>query len=146
MVAFHIDHLEEVFQGVEGGGGGDVVDEEKGIGAEVGGGPQTTIFFLTGGVGEGEEVGLAVDGAGDGVGVLWWYGVSSFAWGLEGWRGTYCGVVSVEEEEDVSDVVWVKARVATHSWVHWLRTSRNVMDDLPVRCGPCQSLAFGTRR
>lgn len=70
MVTFHVDHLQEIFQGVEGRGRGDVVDEEKGVGAEVGGGPEATIFFLAGGVGEGEEVRVAIDGASYRVGVL----------------------------------------------------------------------------
>lgn len=39
VVTFHVDHLQEVLQGIEGGGGGDVIDEEEGVGAEVGGGP-----------------------------------------------------------------------------------------------------------
>lgn len=51
---------------------GDVVDEEERIGAQVGGSPETAIFFLSSCVGEGEEVGFPVYGAGYGVGVLWW--------------------------------------------------------------------------
>ena len=57
---------------VERGFGGDVVDEEEGIGAEVGGGPETAVLLLAGGVGEGEEVRAAINGAGYGVRVLWW--------------------------------------------------------------------------
>ena len=71
MVAFHIYHLHEVVERLEGGRSRDVVDEEEGIGLEVRGSPEAAVFFLTGGVGEGEEVGLAVYGACGGVGILW---------------------------------------------------------------------------
>ena len=71
MITFHIDHLEEVVEGVKGTRLGDVVDEEEGIGAEIRGGPEPAVFFLPGGIGEGEEVRFAVYIAGDGIGVLW---------------------------------------------------------------------------
>ena len=70
-VAFHIYHLHEVVEGLEGGGSRDVVDEEKGVGFEIRGGPEAAVFFLARRVGEGEEVGLAVYGASGGIGVLW---------------------------------------------------------------------------
>lgn len=70
VVALAVDHLHEVVEGVEGGGGGDVVDEEEGVRLEVRGGPEAAIFLLPGRVGQGEEVGPPVDGAGRGVGVL----------------------------------------------------------------------------
>lgn len=65
MLALHVNHTEEVIKSIEGRGGCDVVDEEEGIGAEVGGSPEAAVFFLTGGIGEMEVVGVAVDGAGD---------------------------------------------------------------------------------
>lgn len=71
MSTLHLYHLQEVVKGVEGGGSRDVVYEEEGVGFEIRGGPEATIFFLAGRVGEGEEVGPAVYGAGGGVGVLW---------------------------------------------------------------------------
>ena len=71
MLALHIDHGEEVVEGIERRGGGDIVDKKKGIGAEVGGGPETAVFFLAGGIGEREVVRMAVDDTGDGVGVLY---------------------------------------------------------------------------
>lgn len=70
QLALLIDHSQEVGKIVEGRGVCDVVDEEEGIGAEVGGGPETTVFFLASGVGEGEVVGAAVYLASDGVGVF----------------------------------------------------------------------------
>lgn len=48
----------------------DVVDEEEGVGGEVGGGPQTTVFFLPCGVGEVEAVRRAVYRSRHGVGVF----------------------------------------------------------------------------
>lgn len=33
---FHVNEVVEFLEDVEGGGGGDVVDEEEGVGAEVG--------------------------------------------------------------------------------------------------------------
>ncbi len=71
MLTFHVYHLHKVVQSVEGGGSRDVVDEEEGVGFEIRGSPEAAVFFLAGGVGEGEEVGLAVYGACGGVGVLW---------------------------------------------------------------------------
>ena len=70
MLALHVDHGQEIIECLKRGGRGDVVDEEEGIRAEIGGSPETTIFFLPGGVGEGEVVRLAVNDASDGVGVL----------------------------------------------------------------------------
>lgn len=70
QLALLINHSQKVGKIVEGGGVCDVVDEEEGIGAEVGGGPETTVFFLAGGVGEGEVVGAAIYLARDGVGVF----------------------------------------------------------------------------
>lgn len=49
---------------------GDIVDEEKSIGAQVGGRPEPAVFFLAGRVGEGEKVGFPIDIAGNGVRVL----------------------------------------------------------------------------
>ena len=94
MIAFDVDHLHEVVEGVEGVGSGDVVDEEEGVGFEIGGSPEAAVFFLAGRVGEGEEVGMAVYGAGGGVGVLWEVG-SEMGNGRVGTEGTYCRVVSV---------------------------------------------------
>lgn len=48
---------------VERVGIGDVVDEEEGIRAEIGGGPETAVFFLAGRVGEHEVVRVAIHGA-----------------------------------------------------------------------------------
>lgn len=70
VLALHGDHGEEIVERIERRGGGDVVNEEEGIGAEVGGGPEAAILFLAGGVGEGKVVRMAVNDAGDGVGVL----------------------------------------------------------------------------
>jgi hypothetical protein len=70
LLRFDIDHLHEVFQRVEGRGVRDVVHEEEGVGFEVAGCPEAAVFFLPGGVGEGEEVREAVYGAGYGVGVF----------------------------------------------------------------------------
>ena len=70
MIAFHIYHLQEVVEGVEGGGSRDVVDEEEGVGFEIRGSPEAAVFFLASRVGEGEEVRLAVYDACGGVGVL----------------------------------------------------------------------------
>ncbi len=70
VLALHVDHGEEVVKGVERRCGGYVVNEEEGIRSEVGGGPETTVLFLAGRVGKGEVVRMAVDDAGDGVGVL----------------------------------------------------------------------------
>ena len=55
---------------IERGRGGDVVDEEESVRAQVRVSPEGTVFFLAGRVGEGKEVRCAVDGAGDGVGVF----------------------------------------------------------------------------
>jgi hypothetical protein len=71
VLAFHIDHLHKVIERAEGRLIGDVVDEEEGIGAEVGCGPETAVFFLAGGIGQGKKVMLAIDGSGDGIRVLW---------------------------------------------------------------------------
>jgi len=70
VLGLNVDHLGVVVERVEGGGIGQVVDEEEGIGAEVGAGPEGAVFFLAGGVGEGEVVGAPVDGAGYRVGVF----------------------------------------------------------------------------
>lgn len=71
VLAFHVDHGKEVIKRIEGGGGRDVVHEEEGVGPEVGSSPETAVFFLAGSVGEGEVVRVAIDGAGDGIGVLY---------------------------------------------------------------------------
>lgn len=96
MIAFHIYHLHEVVERLEGGRSRDVVDEEEGIGFEVRSSPEAAVFFLTGGVGEGEEVGLAVYGACGGVGILWEVGSGMRNVEESGNVSTYCGVVSVE--------------------------------------------------
>ena len=70
VITLHVDHLQEILQGIEGAGLSDIVDEEEGIGAEVRRCPKTAILFLASGVGEGEKVGLPVYSAGYGVGVL----------------------------------------------------------------------------
>lgn len=49
---------------------GDVVYHQKSVRFEIGCCPKPAIFFLTGGIGDGEEVIGAVDVAGYGVGVL----------------------------------------------------------------------------
>ena len=77
---FHGDEVGEVGEVVEGAGGGDVVDEEEGVGAEVGGRPEAAVFFLPGGVGEGEVVGVPVYRAGYAVGILW-MGEGRVSWG-----------------------------------------------------------------
>lgn len=114
----HLNQLVEIVQGSERGLLCDVVDEQKGVGSDVGRGPETAVFFLAGGVGEGERVGGAVDGAGYGVGVF------------------DCGVVSagmcVRELRACSS----SSRLLPYSCVHWLRTRRNVMDDLPQPPSP----------
>lgn len=69
-LGFHVNQVIKVLQRVEGVARGDVVDEKKGVGAEVGGRPHAAVLLLAGGVGEGEVVGGAVDAAGDGVVVL----------------------------------------------------------------------------
>jgi hypothetical protein len=71
-LGFHVDEGVEVVEGGEGRERGDVVDEEEGIRGQVGRGPETAVFFLTGRVGQHEVVGVAVDGARYGVRVLWW--------------------------------------------------------------------------
>ena len=71
MITLHINHLHKIFERIQGRGSRDVVDEEEGVRFEIRGGPKTTVFFLTGRIGEGEEVGLTVYGARGGVGVLW---------------------------------------------------------------------------
>ena len=96
MVAFHINHLHKVIEGVQGGGSRDVIDEEESVGFEIRRSPEAAIFFLTGRVGEGEEVGLAIYGACGGVGVLWRV-ESGTGCGTEGDESTYRGVVSVEK-------------------------------------------------
>ena len=70
VITLHIDHLHEIFERIQRRGSRDVVDEEEGIRFEIRGGPETTIFFLTGRIGEGEEVGLTVYSARGGVRVL----------------------------------------------------------------------------
>lgn len=69
-VALHLQQRVEVLELRERAGLRDVVDEQEGVGAQVRRGPQAAVFFLAGGVGDGEGVGLAVDGARDGVGVF----------------------------------------------------------------------------
>ena len=61
MVAFHIDHLQEVVEGVKRGRSGNVVYKEEGVRAEIGCSPQATIFLLAGGIGEREVVRVAVN-------------------------------------------------------------------------------------
>lgn len=70
VLALHVDHGEEIVEGIKRRGGGDVVNEEEGIGAEVGGRPEAAVFFLASGVGEGEVVRMAIDDARDGIRVL----------------------------------------------------------------------------
>ena len=83
VLALHVHHLQEIVQVREGGVIGDVVDEQEGVGAQVGCGPEPAIFFLAGRVGKGEEIGFSVDGARNRVGVLWERG--SRAWLAKGW-------------------------------------------------------------
>ena len=71
VITFHINHLHKIFKSIQGRGSRDVVDEEEGVRFEIRGGPEAPVFFLTGRIGEGEEVGLTVYGARGGVGVLW---------------------------------------------------------------------------
>jgi hypothetical protein len=52
VLLFNVNHVHEVVKGVKCRGVGDVVDEKEGIGLQVGGGPETAVFFLAGGVGE----------------------------------------------------------------------------------------------
>ena len=71
MITFHVDHLHKIFESIQGRGSRDVVNEEEGVRFEIRRGPEATVFFLTGRIGEGEEVGLTVYGARGGVRVLW---------------------------------------------------------------------------
>jgi len=59
-----------VREAVQGRRGGDVVDEEEGVGLEGGAGEETAVFFLAGGVADGEVVGAVVDDAGYSVAVF----------------------------------------------------------------------------
>jgi hypothetical protein len=70
VLRLDVDHLSVVVQRVKGGRVGQVVDEEEGVGAQVGASPEGAIFFLAGGVGEGEVVGAPVDAAGYRIGVF----------------------------------------------------------------------------
>ena len=71
VVGLHVDHIEEVRERVvQRGRGRDVVHQQEGVRAQVRRRPQRAVLFLAGGVGQGEEVGLPVDGAGYGVGVF----------------------------------------------------------------------------
>ena len=70
MLAFHVDHVKEIIQGVERGGLGDVVDEKESIGSQIRCCPQAAILFLARCVCEGEKVGSAIYCASDGVGIL----------------------------------------------------------------------------
>lgn len=65
VLPLHLNQLGEKVEVLQRLGIGNVVDEEKGIGSQVGGGPHAAVFFLAGRVGEEQRVGLAVDGAGD---------------------------------------------------------------------------------
>ena len=67
---FHVYHLHKIVERIERGGLCDVVDKKESVGFEVRGGPERAVFFLAGRIGEHEEVALAVDVAGYGVGVL----------------------------------------------------------------------------
>lgn len=69
-LGLHVYQVVEVAELVERVGGGDVVDEEEGVGAEVGGGPHAAVFLLARRVGQGEVVGGAVDAARDAVAVF----------------------------------------------------------------------------
>ena len=66
----HADQLVEILERVEGIRIRDVVAQQEGIGLQVGRGPEAAVFFLAGGVGQVELVGLAVDGAGHAVRVF----------------------------------------------------------------------------
>jgi len=70
ILFFDVNHVHEVVKRIQGRGIGDVVDKEKGVGLKVGGGPETTVLFLTGSVGEGKKVWKAVNCASDGVRVF----------------------------------------------------------------------------
>jgi hypothetical protein len=70
ILFFDVNHVHEVVKRIQGRGIGDVVDKEKGVGLKVGGGPEATVLFLTGCVGEGKEVWKAVNCASDGVRVF----------------------------------------------------------------------------
>jgi hypothetical protein len=70
ILFFDINHVHKVVKRIQARGIGNVVDEEKGIGLKVGGGPETAVLFLTGSVSEGKEVWKTVDCASDGVGVF----------------------------------------------------------------------------
>ena len=48
LFALHFDEVIEVVEGGERGGGGDIVDEEVGVGLEGGGGPEAAVLFLAG--------------------------------------------------------------------------------------------------
>ena len=125
-LGLHADQVHEVGELlVQRGRRRDVVDEQEGVGVARVARLQRAVLLLPGRVGEGEQVRPPVDGARDRVGVL------------DG------GVVPAGARRGrVSAAHGATTRVATagapqgraYSWVHWLRTRRNVMDDLPV-CG-----------
>lgn len=116
-IAFYINHLHEVIEIVEGRGGGNVVDEQEGIGFEIRGCPEAAVFFLAGGVGEGEEVGLAVYGASGGVGILWVEEVRSCPWRFQ--RGEMAPIVgSYLGENMISELCNSLVGPIAHSCVH----------------------------
>lgn len=70
ILLLNVNHVHEVVEGVKRRGVGDIVDKEEGIGLEVRRGPEPAVLFLAGGVSEREEVGQAIDGACDGIGIF----------------------------------------------------------------------------
>jgi len=70
ILSLHGNHTRKVREAVQRGRGGDVVDEEEGVGLQGGAGEEAAVFFLPGGVADGEVVGAVVDGAGYGVAVF----------------------------------------------------------------------------
>jgi len=59
-----------VREAVQGRGGGDIVDEKKGVGLQGGAGEEAAVFFLPGSVADREMVGAVVDDAGYSVAVF----------------------------------------------------------------------------
>lgn len=69
-LALDLDHLVEVFQGLQRICLRDIVHQEERVRGQVGGAPQAPILLLAGGIGEVEGVGDAIDGSRDGIRVF----------------------------------------------------------------------------
>ena len=109
---------------------GEVIDEEEGVGRQVGGRPHGAVFFLARGVGQVELVGAAVNRAGYRVKVFDCGVISGRVW--SGWFSPGNGKRNSRAQG--------KGEVCnreTDSCVHCDRTRRRVIEDLPVQ-RPCQ--------